>query len=114
MADGCIFCRIIAGEIPGTFVHQDDEVVAFKDINPVAPVHVLVIPKAHVACVDDAGPEHVNALGSLFLSAKKVAAELKLSQGYRMVVNNGANAGQTVFHVHMHVLGGEPLRGRFA
>ena len=105
----CIFCKIADGRIPSRKVHEDATTLAFHDLSPQAPTHVLVIPKQHIASVDEARPEHAQALGSLFLSAQKVAAQLGLTQGYRMVVNNGENAGQSVFHIHMHVLGGRPL-----
>lgn len=105
----CIFCKIVDGKIPAKKVHEDAHTLAFHDLNPQAPTHVLIIPKVHVASVDEAAPEHAQALGSLFLTAQKVAAQLGLTQGYRMVVNNGANAGQSVFHIHMHLLGGRVL-----
>lgn len=107
----CLFCRIAAGEIPATVVHQDDALVAFRDIGPQAPVHILVIPRAHVASLDDARPEHQALLGRLLLTAAEVArAEGIAEDGYRTVLNVGADGGQTVHHLHLHLLGGRALR----
>jgi histidine triad (HIT) family protein len=107
--DACLFCRIVAGEIPAEVVDQDDMALAFRDINPQAPVHVLVIPKAHsptLAELAESHPDH--ALGVLLL-ARRVAESEQITDGYRLVCNNGAAAQQTVFHAHAHVLGGRPL-----
>lgn len=110
-ASDCIFCRIASGEIPATVVHRDDHVVAFRDLNPQAPVHVLVIPREHVASLDAAADGHGALLGRLFLAARDVArAEGIADDGYRTVLNVGADGGQTVHHVHVHVLGGRSLR----
>lgn len=103
----CLFCKIIRGEIPSTAVYEDEHVLAFDDLSPQAPVHTLVIPKAHISTCDDAGEEDVERMGRLFFGAQQVAKNKGLSEsGYRMVMNNGAAAGQSVFHVHLHVLGG--------
>ena len=110
MAHDCIFCKIIAGEIPSSKVYEDEHVLAFRDINPVAPVHVLVIPKQHVASVADLRPDQNPLLGHLFAAVQKVAAETGVAEsGYRVVTNAGKDAGQVVFHLHLHVLGGQPL-----
>jgi histidine triad (HIT) family protein len=102
-----IFGKIIRGEIPSEKVYEDDEVLAFKDVNPAAPVHILVIPKKHIVNVFDAGEEDAELLGKLMLTAGKVAREQGLEDdGFRLVVNNGAGVGQSVFHIHVHVLGG--------
>jgi histidine triad (HIT) family protein len=107
----CIFCKIVRGEIPAKKVFETDEVLAFDDINPVAPVHVVVVPKRHIATLNDAGDGDAQILGRLLLAAKGVAAAKGLSQnGYRLVVNTMAGAGQLVFHVHIHVFGGRALR----
>lgn len=106
----CLFCRIAAGEIPASLVHQDEHVVAFRDINPQAPVHVLVIPREHVASLDAVGDGDGGLLGRLFLAARDVARSQGLAgDGYRAVLNVGADGGQTVHHVHVHVLGGRAL-----
>lgn len=105
----CIFCRIAAGEIPAQVVHEDEHTVAFRDIDPKAPTHVLIIPRRHIRGVDAAGEEDAELLGRLFVTARAVAEREGLTGGYRMVVNDGSDAGQTVHHVHMHVLGGRAL-----
>ena len=102
-----IFGQIIRGEIPSEKVYEDDEVLAFKDVNPAAPVHILVIPKKHIVNVFDADEEDAELLGKLMLKAGQVAREQGLEDdGFRLVVNNGAAVGQSVFHLHVHVLGG--------
>jgi len=106
----CLFCKIIAGEIPSGKVYEDDDVFAFKDITPVAPLHVLIIPKKHIATINDVEEQDAVLMGKLFLAAKKIAAEEGMSdEGYRTVMNCGEAAGQTVFHVHMHLLAGRDL-----
>ncbi|MBD3620024.1 MAG: histidine triad nucleotide-binding protein [Chromatiales bacterium] len=106
----CIFCKIAAGEIPADVVYQDDDVIAFRDLNPQAPTHVLVIPRKHIATLHDAEAEDAQLLGRLFLGAQQVAEACGIAEsGYRTVVNCGAGAGQSVFHVHLHVLGGRAL-----
>lgn len=107
----CIFCKIVAGEIPATLVYEDEHAVAFRDINPQAPTHVLVIPRAHVASLGDAADgDERELLGNVMLAAARVAAQEGLREGgYRTVINNGAGAGQSVFHLHAHVLGGRRL-----
>jgi histidine triad (HIT) family protein len=106
----CLFCKIAAGRIPAQLLYEDDAVVAFRDINPQAPTHVLVIPREHVASLGEAGDGHESMLGRLLLAAARVAREGGLDRsGFRTVINNGAGAGQSVFHLHLHVLGGRPL-----
>ncbi|MCW2608641.1 MAG: histidine triad nucleotide-binding protein [Frankiales bacterium] len=105
----CIFCRIVAGEIPSTQVAETDRTLAFRDLSPAAPVHVLVVPKQHhpdLATLSDADP---GLLADLWAAAVAVARSEGLEAGYRLVVNTGADGGQTVFHVHVHVLGGGPV-----
>ena len=107
----CIFCKIAAGEIPADVIYQDDEVVAFRDLNPQAPVHVLVIPRKHIATLNDLQAADSGLLGSLYLVAQKIATEEGIAEaGYRCVINCNAEAGQTVFHIHLHVLGGRPMQ----
>lgn len=105
MAEETIFTKIIAGEIPADVVFEDDETLAFRDINPAAPTHVLVIPKRQIVNLFDAEPTDQEILGRLMLTAKKVA-EIEELDAFRLVVNNGAAVGQSVFHIHLHVLGG--------
>lgn len=105
----CIFCRIAAGEVPAQVVHGDEQAVAFRDINPQAPVHVLVIPREHIPSLAEVGEEHAGLLGHLLLLASRVAREEGLSGGYRLVVNSGRDGGQTVDHLHLHLLGGRGL-----
>lgn len=106
---GCLFCKIVAREIPSQLVHEDEHTVAFRDLRPVAPTHVLVIPKKHVAALSDTTDDDVALLGHLLATARKVAKQEKLDTGFRLVVNTGPDAGQSVFHVHVHVLGGRAL-----
>ncbi len=105
----CIFCKIAAGEIPASIVHQDDLALAFEDLNPQAPTHILIIPRKHFASLDDATPEDAALIGHMHLIAAKIAAMRRITNGYRTVLNNGASAGQSVFHLHLHVLGGRPM-----
>lgn len=105
----CVFCRIAAGEIPARVVHRDERAVAFHDINPQAPVHVLVIPREHIASLADVGEEHGDLLGHLLLVASRVARQEGLAAGYRLVANCGRDGGQTVDHLHLHLLGGRGL-----
>ena len=110
MAD-CLFCRIVAGEIPAALVHQDDHLVAFKDINPQAPLHVLIIPRRHVASLNDLGQEDDGLVGEMVRRAAAIAREHgHAERGYRTVFNCNADAGQSVFHIHLHVLGGRAMR----
>lgn len=109
MAD-CLFCRIIAGQIPGNFVHQDDHLVVLHDVNPQAPTHLLVIPRRHIATLNDLSADDDALVGEMTRRAAIVAREAGHAEtGYRTVFNCNAAAGQTVFHIHMHVLGGRTL-----
>ena len=106
----CLFCRIIAGEIPGNFVHKDETMVAFKDVNPQAPLHVLIVPTRHIATLNDLSPGDDALVGSLFRRAAAIAKEHGYDQrGYRTVFNCNREAGQTVFHIHLHLLAGRGL-----
>lgn len=108
--DKCIFCKIIAKQIPSSIVYENDIVLAFNDIKPVAPVHVIIVPKAHIASVNELTAENAAVLGDIHLAAKEIASKLGIAQdGYRLINNCGANAGQTVFHLHYHLLGGRKL-----
>jgi histidine triad (HIT) family protein len=106
----CLFCRIAAGELPAERVYEDEEVLAFKDIHPQAPFHCLIIPKTHVATLNDFSPQQSALIGRLLLTAKRIAAENGLP-GYRVAMNVNREGGQVVFHAHLHVLGGRPLKG---
>jgi len=109
----CIFCKIASKQIPSSIVHEDEHVVAFKDISPQVPVHVLIVPKLHVAGLDALTEAHKELVGHIALVAQKLAKELGVAgSGYRLVANCGPNAGQTVFHLHFHLLGGAPMAGR--
>ena len=110
MTTDCLLCKIIAGEIPSTEVYSDDDVYAFRDINPAAPRHILVIPKKHLTDAKAAGPEDEALMGKLLLRANEIArAEGLAEDGYRYVINTGKHGGQTVFHLHLHILGGRSL-----
>lgn len=103
----CLFCGIAAGTIPAAIIYQDDTVVAFRDIHPQAPTHILVIPRRHIATVNDLGEEETQLAGRLLLTARRIAADLGFADdGYRLVMNTNANGGQTVFHIHLHLLAG--------
>lgn len=105
--DRCLFCRIVGGEIPARRVYEDESVFAFHDINPQAPVHVLVIPRRHIASLDELTDDDAAAVGTTVVRAAQIARDLQLTgDGYRVVANTGAAAGQTVFHIHFHLLGG--------
>ena len=106
----CLFCKIIDGDIPGDIVYENDKVLAFKDINPIAPVHILVIPKEHIATLNDLEEKHTQTMGELFLAAKKIASEKGFSEsGYRTVFNCNKDAQQTVFHIHLHLIAGRQM-----
>jgi histidine triad (HIT) family protein len=106
----CLFCKMVAGEIPCDKVYEDGAFMAFRDIHPQAPLHVLVIPKTHIATLDDVGPAQTGLIGAMFPIASMVAEkDGRANDGYRVVFNCRAGAGQSVFHVHMHVLGGRPM-----
>jgi len=102
----CIFCKIVAGTIPSRKVHEDEHLLAFHDIQPVAPVHFVIIPKLHVASLAECGDEHAGLLGRILLAAPKLAQQQGLGEGFRTIINTGKGGGQTVFHLHAHVMGG--------
>ena len=107
----CVFCRIIAGEIPADFLHNDDLVVAFRDITPKAPTHILLMPREHVVAAADLTDEHGSMLGRLFAVAANLARDTGIAgTGFRLVTNSGKGAGQSVPHLHFHLLGGRPMR----
>jgi histidine triad (HIT) family protein len=102
----CIFCKIVGGQIPARKAYEDAELLAFHDIHPWAPVHVLVIPKTHIATLADVGPEHDALLGRMLALAPRLMRELGVTNGFRTVINTGQDGGQEVYHLHMHVIGG--------
>ncbi len=106
---GCLFCKIASKELDSEVVYETDEVLAFKDINPAAPTHVLVIPKRHIASAHELGPDDGDLLAQLFGATSAIAADAGISEGYRIVTNIGGEAGQTIHHLHLHVIGGRQL-----
>lgn len=108
MAD-CLFCKIISGEVPSKKVYEDKYCYAFEDIAPVAPVHILFVPKKHISSLSEITAENSDVVGKIYEAAAKVAKEKNLENGWRVVSNCGADAGQTVFHLHFHLIGGRPL-----
>ncbi|MFQ5840192.1 MAG: histidine triad nucleotide-binding protein [Candidatus Methylomirabilales bacterium] len=110
MTADCLFCRVLRREIPATMVFEDDQVVAFRDINPQAPVHILIIPKRHIATMNECRPEDEGLVGHLLCTGARLAkAEGRDATGFRLVVNTNADAGQSVFHLHCHLLGGRKM-----
>ncbi|MEO5510432.1 MAG: histidine triad nucleotide-binding protein [Longimicrobiales bacterium] len=110
MSSSCIFCRIATYELAATIVHDDEHTIAFRDLHPKAPTHILIIPKEHVSTVNDVEPENAEALGHLFLAARSIAEAEGLSKrGYRLVMNTGSDSGQTVGHIHLHLMGGRAM-----
>ncbi|WP_018870165.1 MULTISPECIES: histidine triad nucleotide-binding protein [unclassified Thioalkalivibrio] len=108
--EDCIFCKIVAGEIPATIVRETDDVIAFEDLHPQAPLHVLVIPRRHIATLNDLTAEDAETVGNMARVAAGIAAERGYAEdGYRTVMNCNQQGGQTVYHIHMHLLGGRPL-----
>ena len=106
----CLFCKIRDGEIPADLVYENDDVLAFRDVNPQAPTHVLIVPKKHIATVNDLDETDARLTGEMYLAAKSIAASEGIDEdGYRLVVNCNSRAGQTVFHIHMHLLGGRAM-----
>jgi histidine triad (HIT) family protein len=109
MADECIFCQIIAGRKPADIVYQTETIIAFRDIAPQAPTHILLVPRKHIVSIADLSAEDAPLMGDLMLAAKAVAEQEGISHGFRLVVNSGRPAGQSVFHLHFHLLGGRRM-----
>lgn len=109
MRESCIFCEIAAGRAPADIVYEDEEVIAFRDNRPVAPVHILVIPRSHLTSVAEASSTDAALLGKLLLAAAQVAEAEGVKQGFRLVANSGSAAGQSIFHLHLHMLGGRRM-----
>ena len=113
MADDCLFCKIADGSIPSDKMFEDDEFIAFRDINPQSRVHILVVPKRHIAKLSDCSQSDREMLSGLLLTANKVARDEGIDQsGYRVVINSGSDGGQVIFHIHLHLMGGERLDGK--
>lgn len=110
MTEDCLFCKIAAKKIPSKVVYEDDDVFAFEDIGPQAPTHILIVPRKHFASLNEATNEDAAVIGKMHLVAAELARKLKLLNGYRTVANNGRGAGQTVFHLHLHLLGGREFQ----
>src|SRR5215208_4777857 len=111
MSDSCIFCKIVSNEIKANVVYRDEQVTAFRDIHPVAPTHILLVPNRHIESVGTLEVEDEQLMGHLFTVARKLAEEEGIAKGgYRLVTNTGANGGQTVFHLHVHLIGGQRMR----
>ena len=111
MADACLFCKIVSGEIPGTIVFRDEQATAFRDINPAAPTHILIVPNRHIDSVSALASGDEQLIGHLFSVAGQLAKSEGVDQGgYRLITNTGPDAGQTVFHIHMHLLGGQKMK----
>ena len=111
MSEPCIFCKIVSNEIQGDVVYRDDQVTAFRDIQPVAPTHILIVPNKHIESVNDLETADEPLMGHLITTAGKLAKEEGIEQsGYRLIMNTGADGGQAVFHVHLHLIGGQPMK----
>ena len=109
--DECLFCKMVAGDIPTEVIYQDEDVFAFRDINPQAPVHVLIIPKCHISTLNDLTPDDASLIGKLSLAAAKIAEKEGVAEsGYRTLINTNREGGQVVFHIHMHLMGGRRMR----
>ena len=111
--DECIFCKIVRGELPATIVYRDEQVTAFRDIHPVSPTHILVIPNKHIASTNDVTYQDEQLLGHMLVVVKPIAAKEGITEsGYRLIVNTGPDANQVVFHLHLHILGGHRMKHR--
>ena len=109
MSERCIFCDIIKKKIPSKIELEEKELIAFQDVNPKAPVHLLIIPREHIPLLDELKPKHLSLIGKMVDAACRLAKEKGLTEGYRLVWNNGVQAGQSVFHIHLHLLGGRAM-----
>lgn len=110
MSDNCLFCKIVNKEIPAEIIYEDDQVISFKDISPQAPIHILTIPRKHITTPNDAESDDQSLLGHMMLTATKLAADLDIdTSGYRLIMNCNKEGGQTVFHIHLHLMGGRQL-----
>ena len=111
MTDSCIFCKIVSGDANATILYRDDQVTAFRDSRPIAPTHILIVPKRHIESVNALEAEDEQLTGHLFTIARKLAEQEGIAKGgYRLIINTGANGGQTIFHLHLHLIGGQRMR----
>ena len=111
MSDACLFCKIISGEIKGDLVFQDEQTTAFRDINPVGPTHILIVPNPHIPSINALESGDEGRIGHLFTVARQLAKSEGIDQsGYRLIINTGPNAGQAIFHIHVHLIGGQPMK----
>ena len=111
--DQCIFCKIVRGEMPSTIVYKDEQVTAFRDINPVAPTHILVVPNEHIASTNEVSEQDEQLLGHMLTVVKSIADEESITDtGYRLIINTGPDANQVVFHLHLHIIGGQRMKYR--
>jgi histidine triad (HIT) family protein len=111
MTDACVFCKIVSGEVKAEIVFRDDQVTAFRDMHPVAPIHILIVPNQHIESVGTLETAEEQLMGHLFTVARKLAEEEEISKGgFRLITNTGTNGGQTVFHLHVHLIGGQRMR----
>jgi histidine triad (HIT) family protein len=111
MTDPCLFCSIVRNEIKSNSVFSDDQVIAFRDIHPVAPTHILIVPRRHIRSMNDIRPEDEGLIGHMFTIASQLARQENIHEGgYRIIVNTGPDGGQTIFHLHLHLIGGEPMK----
>ena len=111
MSDTCIFCKIVSNEIQGAIVYRDEQVTAFRDIQPVAPTHILIVPNKHIDSVNMLNVDDEQLMGHLIITAGKLAKEENIDEGgYRLIMNTNADGGQTVFHIHLHLIGGQPMK----
>lgn len=107
----CVFCKIISGELPGTVIYRDQQATAFRDLNPAAPIHILIVPNKHIDSVNLLADEDEQLMGHLFITAKQIAAQEGIAEnGYRLMINTNAHGGQTIFHLHLHLLGGARMK----
>ncbi len=114
MKEDCIFCKILQGKIPSQVIFKDEKVTVFKDVNPLAPIHYLIVPNQHIDSLNDVTIGDELSLGHIFTVARQLAEKEGIKNGYRLVMNTGVDAGQTVLHLHMHLLGGKPLTAKFS
>jgi histidine triad (HIT) family protein len=114
MKEDCIFCKILQGKIPSQIIFKDEKVTVFKDVNPLAPIHYLIVPNQHIDSLNDVTIGDELSMGHIFTIARQLADKEGIKDGYRLVMNTGVDAGQTVLHLHMHLLGGKPLAAKFS
>jgi histidine triad (HIT) family protein len=111
MTDSCLFCKIVRSEAKANIVYDDEQVIAFRDIHPVAPTHILIVPRRHIESINDIHADDAPLIGHMFIIARQIARQENIHEGgYRIIVNTGPDGGQTVFHMHLHLIGGQPMK----